>query len=200
MSEPTPDAAVRTARLADADAVGQVQAAAWRAAYADLLGPEALEQVDAEAFAAQWSASLATPPGPVYRLLVATEGPELVGLVAVGPAEDDDAIEVADSGAADGGEDRPLVGEVLTIAVHPDHLRRGHGSRLLNAAVDTLRANDRTVVHLWLPEADTATRTFVEVAGLASDGAARERVVDESGRAVREVRLTARLDDEQPPG
>ncbi|MDE9366240.1 GNAT family N-acetyltransferase [Luteipulveratus sp. YIM 133132] len=177
-SQPVPDAAVRTARVADAAAVGAVQSTVWRAAYVDLLPAEAIDGFDAATFTEVWTRSLQEPPTPQHRLLVATRGEDVVGLVAVGPTED-------------AGR-----GEVLVLCVLPDARRTGHGSRLLNAAVDTLRANDFREVETWVPATDESARRFLEGAGLHADGAWRDRAVSDDGRSLREVRLLASITDE----
>ncbi len=169
----TPDVSVRTARRDDAAAVGHVQAALWRWAYAEILPAEVLAECTPEAFEQEWTRSLEQAPTPRHRLLVATEAGPVIGFVAVGPSQDDLDI-----------------GEILVGGVLPDVRRHGHGSRLLNAAIDTLRAGDLTQVHLWLPAGDAETRAFLQGAGFAPDGAYRERVVSDVD-AMREVRLVA---------
>ena len=109
---------------------------------------------------------------------MACAGEQVVGLAAVGPSTDPDGQETA---------------ELLVLAVHPEARRQGHGSRLLNAAVDTARGRDRHVLAAWVLAADDATRAFLTAAGLEADGAHRERVVDADGTTAREVRLSAGL-------
>ncbi len=179
---PLADASVRTARSQDVPAVGLVQAIVWRAAYSGVLPPEALDQFEGPRFAQAWKTSLESPPSPRHRLMVACAGEQVVGFVALGPSSDPDA-----------GEE---VGEVLALGVHPEARRAGHGSRLLNAAVDTLRANEFTHLHAWLLTDDEATRAFLVQAGLHPDGAYRDRLVDPVGGTAREVRLAAHLTDE----
>jgi GNAT superfamily N-acetyltransferase len=77
--------------------------------------------------------------------------------------------------------------------VHPQARRAGHGSRLLNAAVDTLRGRQFTRLSGWVLADDEATRAFLVGSGLSPDGAYRDRVVDPDGTVVREVRLVADL-------
>jgi len=173
------DASARIARANDASAVGLVQAAVWRAAYARLLPQEVLEQFDAPNFARVWRSSLKTPPSPRHVLLVGCAGQQVVGFAAVGPSIDPDATETS--------------GEVLAMGVHPDARRSGHGSRLLNAAVDTLRGTGFDRMSLWLLAGDEQTRAFLMAAGLSPDGAYRDRVIDPDGTLAREVRLTAEL-------
>jgi GNAT superfamily N-acetyltransferase len=97
----------------------------------------------------------------------------------VGPSVDPDATEKS--------------GEVLALGVHPDARRSGHGSRLLNAAVDTLRGKGFDSLSVWLLAGDEHTRAFLTTAGLSPDGAYRDRVIDPDGALAREVRLTADL-------
>lgn len=180
---PLADASVRTARPSDAPAVGLVQAWVWQTEYADLLAPEVVEALTGPRFAAVWRQSLEQPPSPRHRLLVACAGPQVVGYVALGPAEDEPGLDPATTGMLlDGG-------------VHPQGRRAGHGSRLLNAAVDTLRAGSDGLeaVATWVLADAEATRAFLVGAGFEPDGAWRDRVVDEDGRTAREVRLVVSL-------
>ncbi|WP_298891112.1 GNAT family N-acetyltransferase [uncultured Serinicoccus sp.] len=178
---PAADASVRTARPNDAPAVGLVQAFVWQHELADVLDQEVLDALTGPRFAAAWRASLEHPPTPRHRLLVACAGPQVTGYVAVGPADDEPGLpEGTCALLLDGG-------------VHPEARAAGHGSRLLNAAVDTLRAAHDQLegVATWvLAEAGT-TRGFLQAAGFEPDGAWRDRVVGDDGRTVREVRLVA---------
>jgi GNAT superfamily N-acetyltransferase len=178
-SGPVADASVRIARATDAPAVGLVQAAVWRAAYGHVLPREVLEQFDGPSFARVWRDSLTNPPSPRHVLLVGCAGEQVVGFAAVGPSLDTDATETS--------------GEVLAMGVHPDARRSGHGSRLLNAAVDTLRGKGFDSLSTWILATDEATRAFLTEAGLSPDSAYRDRVIDVDGTVAREVRLTADL-------
>jgi ribosomal protein S18 acetylase RimI-like enzyme len=202
---PAADASVRTGRVTDAPAVGLIQATVWRQAYAGQLPDAVLQEFEAPRFAAVWRRSLEHPPSPLHRLLVACAGDQVVGFAAIGPADhaeqDADAPEGGgeqDAGAPEGGGEQDAGapeggGELLVLAVHPDARRAGHGSRLLNAAADTLRANDLTALLTWLPATDETARAFVDAAGLAADGSWRDRVVGPDGQILREVRVQGGL-------
>lgn len=178
-ASPVADASVRLARVSDAPAVGQVQAAVWTQAYAAVLAPEIVATFEPHAFARAWRTSLEVPPSAAHRLLVACAGEQVVGFAALGPSGDPDATE--------GGD-----GELLVLAVHPDARRHGHGSRLLNAVVDTARGCGLASLRAWLPQDDAVTRGFLVAAGFAGDGAFRDRVVGTAESDVlREVRLVA---------
>ncbi|GAB3487379.1 GNAT family N-acetyltransferase [Flexivirga lutea] len=179
MNSPTSDTGVRTARANDVPAVAHVQAAVWRDTYGPLVDADVAAAFTPAAFEPAWRESLRNPPSPRHRLLVATEGAAVVGFVAIGPADNTDLA----------------TGEIYTLGVRPEHRRAGNGSRLLNAAVDTLRAGDFGALTMWLLADDDQTRAFLSAAGLRPDGAWRDRVVAADGRTAREIRLTASLTD-----
>lgn len=156
---------VRSAREADIDTVVEVQVAAWQAMYGPLLPEPVRGEIGSEEafarFREQWQASLANPPTSRHRLVVATDQRAVVGFAALGPAADDDCWPGTDA-------------EVYALHVHPDHTRRGHGSRLLNAAVDHLVDDGFHAALLWVLEQDNPLRTFAEAAGWRADGTTRE--------------------------
>lgn len=175
------DASVRIARVSDAPAVGLVQSVVWREAYAGLLTEDVVAQFEPRAFASAWRSSLDEAPSGDHLLLVACAGEQVVGFAAVGPSPDPDG-----EGAS----------ELLVLGVHPDARRQGHGSRLLNAAVDTARGGGAAALTAWVLADDSATQGFLSAAGLEVDGARRERVVAEDGRTVGEVRMSAGVLDQ----
>jgi ribosomal protein S18 acetylase RimI-like enzyme len=181
---PHADASVRQARPNDASAVGSVQAAIWRSAYGTILPQDLVDELDPASFARVWRDSLRQPPSPRHVLLVACAGEQVVGFAALGPSADPDA----DEGS----------GEVLELGVHPQARHSGHGSRLLNAAADTLLDRGFSSMRVWLLADDEDTRAFLTAAGLSPDSAYRDRVIDAEGLdtdvlSVREVRLTVDL-------
>jgi GNAT superfamily N-acetyltransferase len=87
--------------------------------------------------------------------------------------------------------ERPIaVGEVSELLVDPANTRQGHGSRLVQACVDTLRADRFGTAVLWLNTQDDVRRTFLTSAGWAADGAHRELDLYGDGSVlVKQVRL-----------
>lgn len=162
---------MRTARTEDLPAIGAVQAQVWRDAFGELVEPQTLAEFTPDAFEAAWRTSLPAPPSPVHRLLVATELDDVVGFVAVGPTE-----ETGD-------------GEILAGGVSPERRGHGHGSRLLNAAMDTLAANDIHHVRVRVVERNTPLVRFLAVAGFVASGGYADRVVTSTGDTVREIEL-----------
>ncbi|TCJ00257.1 GNAT family N-acetyltransferase [Aeromicrobium sp. IC_218] len=172
------DVGARLAWPDDAPVLGALQLAAWRHDYADTLGP-ALVGLTADDLARPWASVLARPADARARVLVATEGPDLRGYALLHPAQDADADPVAD-------------GELGELVVSPDHRGAGHGSRLLQAAADTLLADGFTRATWWIPSTADDVRAFALGAGWAADGAFRE-LEGPGGARLRQVRLHTAL-------
>jgi GNAT superfamily N-acetyltransferase len=175
MTSPTADVSVRVAWADDAPAIGALQVRAWRTAYAGLLPAEALpdETVATEA----WRSSMTRPADARNRVLVALERNRVVGFAVVGPAADPDCDPIADA-------------ELLELTVAADERGKGHGSRLLTAAVDTMTADRFTRAVYWAIATDDELRTFLTSAGWAADTAHRELDLDGTGATtVKQVRL-----------
>ena len=173
------DVSVRSARPNDAPAVAIVQAAVFREAYSDRLPAEVVAEFRPEGFSKAWRDSLLAPPAGIHRLLVACAGEQVIGMAALGPSQDPDAD--------------TAWGEITVLGVHPDARRVGHGSRLLNAAVDVLRGAGADAVAVWVTADDEATRSFLVTSGFGPDGAFRDRIVSPEGDTLREVRLAVSL-------
>jgi GNAT superfamily N-acetyltransferase len=173
---PGPDVSVRVGWADDAPGVA-VQVAAWRQEYAGVLPAEVIDSFDAEQFAAAWHQAMARPTDARNRVLVALERNAVRGFAVTCPSPDPDSDPVAD-------------GELTELVVDPAHRRAGHGSRLLQASVDTLRADKFVRATCWLASTDDVRRRFLTEAGWAADGAHRELDLHGDGSVqVRQVRL-----------
>jgi len=178
---PTADVSVRVGWADDAAGIAGVQVRAWRAEYADLLPAEMLGLLDPEELAAVWQASLARPADARNRVLVALERNTVRGFAVTAPASDPDTDQVAD-------------GEIVELTVDPEKTRHGHGSRLVQACAETLKADRFTRALVWVGSTDDARRAFLTEAGFAPDGAHRELDLHGDGAVrVKQVRLHADL-------
>lgn len=179
------DATVRPARAGDVADIARIQRDTWRIGYAALLPADVLASLTPDRVEASWAAAVTAPPSPRHHVLAATEQDWVVGFAALGPADPADA-EGAFS-AEPTTPDSDAMGAVLVLLVEPRWGRRGHGSRLLAAAVDHLRADGFTHALAWVPEQDAASIGLYESAGWEPDGTAR--TLDADGHQVREIRL-----------
>lgn len=176
----TADVSVRVAWAQDAAGIAAVQLRAWQERYDGVAALLDERGLDAETHAEAWHASLSRPPEARHRALVALERVRVVGFALTGPATDPDA-------------DAAVDGELREFTVDPRETRQGHGSRLLQAAVDTLAADGFTRVVCWLDSTDDALRAFLESAGWAPDGASRELADEQGAGSVKQVRLHAAI-------
>jgi GNAT superfamily N-acetyltransferase len=179
MTSPSADVSVRVAWADDAEAIAHVQARAWATSYAGLV-PAAGELREAD-FAQLWRDALTRPADARHRALVALERNRVVGFAITTPATDPDTDPVTD-------------GELMELTIDEDERGKGHGSRLVQAAVDTLVADRFTRAVTWLVAEDDALRTFLTEAGWAPDGAHRTLDLDGSGTTVvKQIRLHTAL-------
>jgi GNAT superfamily N-acetyltransferase len=177
MSTPVADVSVRVGWADDAVAIAQVQVAAWAKEYAGMLPDDVVASFDVEGFAAAWREGLTRPGDARNRVLVALERQAVRGFAVTGPAGDPDSDPVAD-------------GEIGELVVDPAHTRAGHGSRLLQACVDTLRADRFVRATTWVNSEDDPRRQLLTSAGWQPDGAHRELDLRGDGVVrVKQVRL-----------
>jgi len=167
---PTADVAVRLARPGDEEAIGSIQIDSWVGAIGEQLGRKRHEFFDHETIVSGWANSISKPPTPGHVVFVATCDGVIVGFAAVAPPN-----------------------QIVALEVDPERRRRGHGSRLLAAAVDHLRANGATEMKLWSLSNDSVRTRFLQSAGFAESGMVRE--LDDLGIAIPEKLWHASLED-----
>ena len=163
---------VRLALPSEAVDLARIQRRAW--SETESLA-NAVQATGADEASRAWHEAIARPPLAHFRVLVAIGDPGVVGFAVTGPSGDPDA-----------GERTGTIGEFI---VDPKQRGKGHGSRLINAAVDTLRTDGYEVATIWVPAANDSLREFLVAGGWASDGAHQEVAVDEEGTHVMLVRL-----------
>ncbi len=179
------DAEVRDAEPSDAAEIARLQVETWRSAYANLLPPEVLDELDPAASEQQWRHALTAGPATV---VLATEGDWTVGFCAAGLAPEQEAT----SADGDPPPDLPTLVLISTLLVEPRWGRRGHGGRLLGTMARRFAAVGASRGICWVPEADEASMAFFRGVGWDPDGTVR--TLDAGGRPLRELRLSGSLD------
>ena len=113
---------IRNAVPEEARAIAEMHVRAWRAAYKNIIDDKMLAELDPVEQAGDLtdpgSGYLVTPDKRV-AVFVAEDGGTITGWVSVGPARDKNFSEDA---------------ELYAIYVDPDHLNKGIGTQLFNAA------------------------------------------------------------------
>ena len=171
--------------------IAAIQRRSWSNRLPAQFAERILADSDLEEMAAIWSAAISRPPQARFRVLVAVDSDpsgqtQVVGFATTVPSDDADADPRADGAVGEFVVDRPAQ-------------RRGHGSRLLNAAADTLRADGFTRARWWLDSTDDITRGFLTGAGWEPDGAHREIGTEDGGYRIKQVRLHVDISGDTDP-
>ncbi|MEY9878225.1 GNAT superfamily N-acetyltransferase [Streptacidiphilus sp. MAP12-33] len=155
---------VREAVEADAAPLVRVRLDAWRAAYAGVIPPAYLDELDATAAPSRLAEYLRElPRGRHY--LVAERDDRVVGFVVAGSERP--SVESARG-------ERAGIGEVHALYVHPDAWFTGTGAALLDAATRRLAEDRFHTLTLWVLERNEQARRFYERHGWQPDGATDE--------------------------
>lgn len=173
------DVSARLAWPDDAPSIARIQAEQWREHYEPLMGPEAFAHIDPAGMTDRWVEVISRPNDARLRTLVALDVATVRGFALVHASHDPDADQVVD-------------GEIGEFLIDAQHRNVGHGSRLLQACADTLRADGFRRAVWWITSTDDATRIFAESAGWAPDGAHRELEGD-GGQRLKQIRLHTAL-------
>jgi GNAT superfamily N-acetyltransferase len=123
-----------------------------------------------------WRSAVLRPPDARCRVLVAVQDARVVGFATTLPGTDPDLQESRH-------------GELGEFEVDPQARGHGHGSRLLNACVDTLRADGFQRAVCWVEATDDVRRRFLTEAGWAADGSWREIGPVDGPDRLKQVRL-----------
>jgi ribosomal protein S18 acetylase RimI-like enzyme len=171
---------VRLAWPAEASSIAELQRRSWATQWPADLAELMLGSVSLTEMTDSWRSAIERPPQAAFRVLVATDGQRVVGFATTLPSQDDDA-------------DQGMDGAIDQFIVDPAAQHRGHGSRLLNACADTLRADGFGRASCWVSTNDDALRQFLIAAGWAADGAMREIGPEDESVRLKQVRLHTSL-------
>lgn len=166
---------VRLALPGEAAAIAELQRRSWSTQLPET-AQALLRDIDAQQMTDTWQAAITRPPQARFRVLVALQQRRVVAAATTVPSPDPDA---------EPGRD----GLVDEFVVDPAAQRRGHGSRLLNACVDTLRADGFIRATWWVRSADDPVRRFLTQAGWAPDGGWREIGTDDETVRLKQIRM-----------
>jgi ribosomal protein S18 acetylase RimI-like enzyme len=147
---------IREGRRQDAVDVADVYVESRRAAYAELLTPEQIENQTPKEGARLWQA-LFNQARTIH--LVIEDGEGIGGFITAGP--------IQESGAD------PASAEIYELYVHPRLWGQGVSDELLQKTLDALRAKWFTHAVIWVLEGNALARKFYEGAGWTDDGGRR---------------------------
>ena len=174
-----PDASVRPATLADADAIGMVHVRSWRSAYRGKMPQDHLDGLDPARRAEQWRRIMEeTEPSRGGVLVAEAEGEGITGFASFGPSRDSDT-------------DPRVTGEVFAIYADPAAWGTGIGRALMATAVTGLVRLGYANAILWVLDTNERARRFYALAGWEQDGA--NKTDDIRGFPITEVRYRKAL-------
>ena len=150
----------------DRRAVSRVYEESWRDAYRGIIPQAYLDGIPEGKWAAE---------RPEWRTLVCTDGGRIVGVSSVCASR----LAQYDSW-----------GEIVSLYLLPAYVGKGHGRRLLEAAVGELNAMGFSDVFLWVLEENLRARRFYERSGFVRAGGVLEDCI--GGKALRELRYVRR--------
>ncbi len=186
------DVSVRPARLDDVPEIARIQRDTLSLAYEAVLPASMFAELADPSVQLAIAAALRAQierPRPDEHALVAMEGAQIVGIAFARAAVID-----GDSELEAGDPDPDRTGFLEQILVEPRWGRRGHGSRLLAAAMEQFsQAGYRRAV-TWVAEGNAATLNFLTPAGWERDGYVRGLDTG-AGPALREFRMHTSLAD-----
>lgn len=159
---------VREATLADAAAVGDVHAEAWRTAYRDLFEADRLTTF-VEKRRRLWASMMVTPEFARTTLLLAEHGDRVAAFAHFGP-----------------NQDNSRHGEIYAIYAHPSVWGSGLAATLMDNAWDLLVEAGYPRVRLWTLAGANRARRFYTGFGFRETGRTKERDYGD-GRPVLEV-------------
>jgi GNAT superfamily N-acetyltransferase len=147
------DRSVRPASIDDAGTIAAIQREVWLEDYAELLNTP-VEFPSVEELALVWADAIRNAPSRRSRVMVATEGPLVVGFAAVTPEDE------------------------ITDVIDPLHVSRGkrrlgHGTRLMTAIADTSKDLGTRVLSSWGLEGDHGWTNLLSTLGFSVSGETR---------------------------
>lgn len=151
---------VRSARAEDAQAIGEIRIAAWRAAYGAILRAQYLASLDATQGIEALAAKLQSPT-PSWRAWVCESNGVLQGFVIVGEPRYKARLGTL---------------ELWALNVHPHHWRLGAGRQLVRVALEEAQSQGRRRLELWCIDANARAASLYESAGLVRTGEMRTNV------------------------
>ena len=143
---------LRDATLDDAEAIARIYIESWNTGFADHLPPRGLTAGEVS----RWRRDLADA---LVRWRVAVDDGVVVGFAGIGPSRD----------PVD-----PSLGELDTVAVSPDHWRRGVGRALMVDALEGLRSAGFASAVLWTLVDYPRGDAFYRSTGWRPDGRIRD--------------------------
>ncbi len=154
---------IRLAQSSDAGALARIHVASWHATYANLIAAHNLARIEPKRTLARFRCHFVAGDGSLLHVLELPSG----------------VVGYACSGSACSLEELGMRGEVYELYLDPTKQRRGHGRRLLSAALWALAGRRQTPAFVWVLSDNHAARRFYEHMGGREVGEGQARFGDQ---------------------
>ncbi|MFJ6940300.1 GNAT family N-acetyltransferase [Streptomyces sp. NPDC101132] len=144
---------IRRAEPADGDALGEIHAAAWEAAYAPFFDP-GFARAGVRDRRSRWHERIAGPDPDTVLLALADGHPLALSWSAP-------------------SRERPGSAELYSFYAHPDGWGTGIAAALMTGTLDHLRESGFEGVHLWTLRDTPRSRRFYAKSGFTASGLTR---------------------------
>jgi len=177
MAQMDPRVSLRTATLADLDAIARLHLASWMSAYRGIVPDAFLQSVTLQSRLVRWQRALSPDESPATVTIVAVDGPTILGFCSFGPRRQPPSS---------------TTGEIYALHVLPTLRRGGIGTLLLDEAGRDLAKRGFKWAFLWVLRDNADARRFYEARGWSLAG--EEWVEERDGFAIPEVGYSIDLD------
>lgn len=154
----------------DADALGNIHSASWRAAYKGIIPDSVLDGFTPEKRAERFRNAMRNKNEETSIILVNSMP---AGFITLGKCRDEDA------GTG--------WGEIWGIYMHPDYWHSGIGSLLFNWGLEELGERGFDTAALWVLEGNSRARKFYEKHGFEKEGTSKIIQLDKELREIRYI-------------
>jgi len=149
------------------DDIARIYVRSWRHAYINIVPQQYLDELSENHFANRLKNNY-------VNTFVMIENGEYIGASSISAARD---------------EKMSGWGEIPSIYLLPEYIRKGFGKLLLDNSVAALLNMGYDKIYLWVLEANTRARRFYEKNGFAFSGDKKDKmVIDIGGKDLPEVR------------
>ena len=149
---------IREAQPADAHDMAKVIVLSWQSAYRGIVPDDYLMSLNIDERAQRFKQSLASDTEKMLYY-VAEENGMIIGNLVMSESHD---------------EDKSKAGQVIAIYLLQEYRGMGHGKKMMDFAVNSLRKLGYSNILIWVFEDNAIARNFYEKYGFEPDGAKKE--------------------------
>lgn len=168
---------IRDAEVKDAKEIASIHVKTWQHTYKGHMPDSYLESLTIDNRSEKWQKDLESPR-PKVDIFVVTIDNKIAGFCGIGQSKDTDA--------------NKNTGEIFTMYVDHNLLRKGVGSALIEEAIKRLKTKGFNSATLWVLDSNINARKFYENKGWFIDGKTK---IDKIGNfEIKEVRYRIDFD------